>query len=82
MAPDSTVSLRRFERFVEDVVLHHAQQAVVVLGGLEHLLGTGEVVAHGLLQVDVPAVAEELDDAFGVDGGRDECLDGVHLEPA
>ena len=54
------------QRLVEEVVLHHAQHPVVRVGGVEHPLRVGEVVAHRLLQVDVPAVAEELDDAVGV----------------
>ena len=46
------------------------------------LLGAGKVVAHRLLQIDVPAVAEELDDAFDVQWNGQQRLDGVDLETA
>ena len=54
------------QRLVEDVVLHDPQLPPAGLGGVEHPLSAGEVVAHRLLQIDVPAVTEELDDAVDV----------------
>ncbi len=70
------------QRLVEQVVLHHPQLPVVGPGGLEHAAGAGQVVAHGLLQIDVPPVAEQFDDAVGVQRYREQRLHGVDLEPA
>ena len=70
------------QRLVEEVVLHHPEHPVVGFGGVDHPLRVGEVVAHRLLQVDVPAVAEELDHAVDVQRDRQERLDRVDFESA
>ena len=65
ISPDATVSLVGAVR-VEEVDVHHAEHPVVGLGRLEHSSRALEVVAHGLLKVDVPSVVEKLDHAFDV----------------
>ncbi len=67
------------QRFVEEVVLHHPQHPIVRLRGVDHPLRLGEVVAHGLLQVDVPAVAEQFDHAVDVQRNRQQGFDRVDL---
>ncbi len=52
------------------------------VGRVDHALRVGQVVAHGLLEVHVPAVAEQLDDTLGVQRDRQQSFDRVDLEPA
>src|SRR5262249_12555755 len=67
---------------IEQVVLHYSQHPVVSLRGSDDLLRLGQVAAHRLLQVDVPAIAEQLDHAVGVQRNRQQHLHGVNLYAA
>jgi hypothetical protein len=49
-------------------------------GRIEHPLGAGQVVAHRLLQIDVPSVSEEFYDALDMQRNRQQRLHGVDLE--
>ena len=70
------------QRLVEQVVLHHPQDPVVRLRRVQHPLRLAQVIAHRLLHVDVPAVAEQLGHAVGVQRDRQQDLDRVDLEAA
>ncbi|HTS99967.1 MAG TPA: hypothetical protein VMI33_25480 [Streptosporangiaceae bacterium] len=74
--------LEPVQRLVEQVVVHHAQHPVAGPGRGQHPLRLGQVVAHRLLQVDVPAVAEHLGHALGVQHDRQQDLGRVHLDAA
>ena len=82
MSPDSTDLLEPDQRLVEDVVLHDPQLPVVGPAASSIRCGAGQVVAHRLLQVDVPPVTEQLDDPVDVKRDREQRLDGIDFEPA
>src|SRR5262249_56547031 len=70
------------EWLVEEVVVHHPQDPVAGLRRIQHPLRVQQVVAHRLLQVDVPAEAKHLHDAISVQRDRQQDLDRVDLQAA
>jgi hypothetical protein len=70
------------ERIVEEIVLHHPQDAGACLRRIQDPLRAGEFVAQRLLGVDVPALVEHLEDALFVQRDRQEAFHRVDLNSA
>ena len=74
--------LQPLQRFIEEIVLHDPQDAVVHSGRLEYLVGFAQVTAHRLLQVQMPAVGQHLTDSFGVERDRKQDLGRIDCQAA